>query len=156
MAKNKPEFEELPTMVNGELTTNSNCGSFLTLIGRDRYLSLVKEAATVKAEDAILITAIYKEFAVGETVTGVFTGLDGITPKTTNELTGEVEVKFCPSVQWMGSDGKLYQSAGVALVNQFYNRDTEEFKIPIGSKISITHTGKSNRTKLYEVGIIVE
>lgn len=160
MTKNKdiiqPANESLLTEVDGKLTVNENCGSFLTLINKAQYVKLREEAATVKADDAILITAIYKEFAVGETVTGIFTGLDGITPKTTNELTGEVETKFCQSVQWMGSDGKLYQCAGVALVNQFYNQDTQEYKIPVGSKISITHTGKSNRTKLYEVGIIVE
>jgi len=54
----------------------------------------------------------------------------------------------------MGQDGKLYQCAGVALVNQFWDEDREMAIIPPGTKIKITHTGKSNRTKLYEVALI--
>lgn len=146
--------EILPVEKAGELSTNEECGSFLTMMTASQYAKLKAAAAAIKEEEAVVLTAIYKEFAVGETVSGIFTGMDGITPKTTDELTGEITKRFTRSVQWMGKDGKLYQCAGVALVNQFWDEESQSFKIPPGSKITITHTGKNNRTKLYQVGLI--
>lgn len=141
----------------GQLTVKPNISAFLTMMKASDYEALKASAAAIDPNaTTITITAIYKEFAVGESIVGIFTGLDGITPKQTNELTGEMEKRFCESVQFMGSDGKLYQCAGVALVNQFVDSETGEFKIPVGQKVKITHTGKNNRTKLYEVGLIVD
>ena len=151
---NEINTEILPVEKDGQLTHNEGCGSFLTLMTSDQYAALKAAAQEIDEEKAVVLTAIYKEFAVGETVSGIFTGMDGITPKTTDELTGEVTKRFTRSVQWMGKDGKLYQCAGVALVNQFWDEESQSFKIPIGSKVTITHTGKNNRTKLYEVGLI--
>jgi hypothetical protein len=141
----------------GQLTVKPNISAFLTMMKASDYEALKASAAAIDPNaTAITITAIYKEFAVGESIVGIFTGLDGITPKQTNELTGEVEKRHCDSVQFMANDGKLYQCAGVALVNQFVDSETGDFKIPVGQKVRITHTGKNNRTKLYEVGLIVD
>ena len=141
----------------GQLTVKPNISAYLTMMKASDYEALKASAAAIDPNaTAITVTAIYKEFAMGESIVGIFTGLDGITPKQTNELTGEIEKKHCDSVQFMGSDGKLYQCAGVALVNQFIDSETGDFKIPVGQKVRITHTGKSNRTKLYEVGLIVD
>ena len=153
---NEINTEILTVDQGGQLTHNEGCGSFLTLMTSDQYAALKAAAQEIDEEKAVVLTAIYKEFAVGETVSGIFTGFDGITPRQTDELTGEVTKRFCRSVQWMGRDGRLYQCAGVALVNQFWDEETESPKIPVGSKITITHSGKNNRTKLYEVGLIVD
>ena len=140
----------------GELSVNSGVSANVFMMSKAQYAAMQQAAKEINPDDAVVVTAIYKEFAQGETVTGVFVGLDGITPKETDLATGEVVgKKFCRSIKWMGSDGRLYQNAGAALVNQFWNEEEEAFLIPIGTRFTITHTGKSNRTKLYEVGIIV-
>lgn len=153
MATKKNDNNALPVSKDGALTVNPDCGSFLTIISVDQYEALKKEAADIDPGKSIVITATYKEFSTGEEAIGIFTGMDAITPNNTNPLTGEVEKTFCRSVQWMGQDGTLYQCAGVALVSQFWDEEDGRYIIPPGTKIKITHTGKSNRTKLYEVAI---
>lgn len=131
----------------GELTVKKNIGAWVTTLDLATYEKMKAAAAAIDPKKtAIAITAIYKEFAINESVVGIFTGLDGITPR--DEIT-QMTV-HCKSVQWMGADGKLYQCAGVALVNQFFD-ENDNPKFAPGTQVRITHTGKSNRTKLYEV-----
>lgn len=136
----------------GELTIKKDITAWVTTLDVDTYEKMKAAAAAIDPKrTAIAITATYKEFAVNESVVGIFTGMDGITPK--DEITQKSI--HCKSVQWMGQDGRLYQCAGVALVNQFFDED-DNFKFLPGTKIRITHTGKSNRTKLYEVELFME
>lgn len=145
-----PEETPLVNDHKGQITVKRGIGAWVTTLSVDTYEKLKAEAAAIDPESTgIAVTARYKEFAVDESVVGIFTGEDGITPK--DEITQHAI--YCKSVQWMGIDGRLYQCAGVALVNQFFG-ENGEYLIPLGTRVKITHTGKSNRTKLYEVEIL--
>jgi len=138
----------------GTLTIKPNIGSTLTVMPLDVYEKMKAAAAEIKPDAmGIQMNAVYKKFALNESIIGIFTQADSITPK--DELTGN---KYkVDSVQWMGQDGKLYQCGGVALWNTFFDEDGNT-KIPYGSKIRITHYDTSKNgakeTKLYSVEII--
>lgn len=138
----------------GTLTVKPNIQSRFTVMTIADYEKLKKSAADIDPEAmGIQMNAVYKKFAINESVVGIFTQQDSISPK--DELTGELYT--VPSVQWIGSDGQLYQCAGVALYNVFFDEDGNP-KIPYFSRIRITHHGESKNgaktTKLYTVEII--
>ena len=146
----------LVTLKDGGLVVNEGITAYATEINFDLYEEMKRKAmALPEKPQVIVMTAIYKEFALKESLVGVFFGLDRITPNKTDELTGEVKKTMVPSVQILGRDGVLYQCAGVALYSQFVDEVNNSLKYPLGQAVQITHTGKSNRTKLYEVGLVI-
>lgn len=138
-----------------EVTTNPECNSAFAILSKEDYTALVKQAKSIKAESAVVITPIYKEFASDETVVGVFSGLSSITPNKIDQLTGEVIGKQkVTTIVWMGANGRLYQHGGVALVNQFWDAERNFFIIPPGTKVTISYQGKSGKAKLFDVGVV--
>lgn len=138
----------------GALTVEPNIQSNLTVMSIETYEKMKAAAAEIKPDAmGIQMNAVYKKFALGESIVGIFTQEDSISPR--DELTGQLYK--VPSVQWMGKDGKLYQCGGVALYNTFFDENGDP-KIPYGAKIRITHYDESKNgaktTKLYSVEII--
>lgn len=152
-----PVQTELIEDYQGQLTVKRGITTSMQFMDIKTYEAMKAAAAAIDPEAVgIATSATYKKFALGESVVGIFTQEDSITPSKVNEATGEITPQTVPSVQWMGQDGKLYQCAGVALYNQFFI--DREPKFPFGTKIRITHTGESKNgaktTKLYEVEVI--
>lgn len=87
------------------------------------------------------ISSEYKEFALDEEVRGIYLGL------TTIEKTEEGETSYIEAVKWLGSDKRLYLNAGKQLVETLKG-------LPTSIPISIRHTGKKSRMKIYEVQIL--
>lgn len=154
----------LPVAKQGELTINQDVRSLVTVMNVTDFLAMKAEAQKLTGQEVgVCITATYREFRKDESIVGIFVGAGMITPKRDtpeiDELTGEIvapagSLQTVHTVQWMESDGKLYQNGGVALFGEFFDKQTHQPKIPFGSKVRITCEGKNNRTLVYSVELL--
>jgi hypothetical protein len=93
------------------------------------------------------ISSKYFEFTQpGQSVRGIYLGMTYIQCK--DDRTGEL--KPLQAVSWLAQDGTMFINSGAAFVSAF-----RQFEPPKGCPVEITFEGKKDRTKLYNVRILV-
>ena len=107
------------------------------VMGAAQVESIAKKLDSIKTmKPGLPLQGIYKEFATGEEVRGVFIGFKDIYKDGTR----------LPCVQWVQEDRRIYLNAGSSLVKQI-----EESEIGIGTPISITLTGTERTSNKFDV-----
>ena len=109
------------------------------------FLQLAKQLPNMNP--TFSISSKYYEFTqAGQSTRGIYLGNTFIQCK--DDRTGEL--KPLEAVSWLDSEGTMFINAGATLVSAF-----RQFQPPKGCPVEIVFEGKKDRTKLYNVRILV-
>lgn len=109
------------------------------VMGAAQIESISKKLDSIETlKPGLPLQGIYKEFATGEEIRGVFIGFKDIYKDDTK----------LPCAQWVQSDRRVYLNAGSNLVKQI-----TESEVGIGTPISITLTGTTRTSNKFDVNM---
>lgn len=118
-----------------------------TTIETQQYQSFLQLAQQLpNMTPTISISSKYFEFTKpGETIRGIYLGNTWIQCKN-----NDGELRPLEAVSWLDQDGTMWINSGATLISAF-----RQFSPPKGCPVEIVFEGKKDRTKLYNVRILV-